>query len=84
MERQVAGKSYDLDIASTFANYFRQSVYDNLLQEMVSTPKTVDSDSILKWLLIVEDIDRAVHSLKCGKAAGVLTAECYIALKKFV
>ena len=47
-------------------------MYNIPTYETVSRPKTVDgnSDSKLQWLFNVEDVDHAVRTLKCGKAAG--------------
>ena len=69
---QVADKYDDLSIANEFADYFSKvSVCSKQLNTDISVNTDVSSDNYLsKWFLEVEDVDCAVQSLKCGKAAG--------------
>ena len=68
----------DLNIANEFADYFSKvSVCSNQLNTDISVNTALPSDNLSKWFLEVEDVDCAVQSLKCGKAAGadVVAAE---------
>ena len=64
----MAGLRDDQSIANKFAEHF--SSVNNCIPNNDIDPIAVDTYNVHEWLFDTEEVDRAVQTLKLGKAAG--------------
>jgi len=66
--------SDDHSIVNKFATYFSEVQNSRVCETLSPMPSTVnateDTDLVGKWFFSTEDVDKAVRSLKFGKASG--------------